>query len=340
MKKVLTISIAAYNAESCLAKCLDTFVKCKELDKLEIIVVDDGSTDDTKKIALDYCARFPESIFLVSKTNGGHGSTINTSIVKATGEYFKIVDSDDWIEHENLDRLVEFLKHTRADIIMNPYYEVDATCLEHKKLITPYQNIDFNESIERPLDSLVNNIYLYMHAMTFRTECLKKMGPVIDEKCFYVDTEYTIFPIKFANTVALLKCPIYDYLLGTETQSMNIKNMVKRRAQHFKVTKRLVDFYNTLSDELSDGKLEIIRNRIIGVIIFQYIILFVLDGKDGKREIKEFDMWLKQSSEELYNAIPCFAEGGYIKVVLFARRTKFIMYTVYHRLLKSMKLIK
>lgn len=101
--KILTVSIAAYNADWCLKKCLDSFIASKYLDLLDIIVVNDGSKDNTAAIASEYVKKFSASIRLINKENGGHGSTINTSIDNAMGKYFKIVDSDDWVDTEALD---------------------------------------------------------------------------------------------------------------------------------------------------------------------------------------------------------------------------------------------
>ena len=106
MKKNLTISIAAYNVENYLEKTLDSLI-IDNLDKLEVLIVNDGSKDNTKKIAQKYCKKYPNSIKLIDKENGGYGSTINAGIKEATGKYFKQLDGDDWYNTENLNRLVE-----------------------------------------------------------------------------------------------------------------------------------------------------------------------------------------------------------------------------------------
>ena len=134
MKKILTISVAAYNAARDLPKCLDSITACLNIDKIEIFIVDDGSTDATRDVALKYCIQFPQSVFLISKKNGGHGSTINASIQKSSATFFKIVDADDWIDTANLDKLIGYLEGTSADMILNPYYEVSANQQLNKKI--------------------------------------------------------------------------------------------------------------------------------------------------------------------------------------------------------------
>ena len=83
-------------------------INSKEFSKLDIIVVNDGSTDQTVEITNKYVEKYKQSIRLINKENGGHGSTINTSIKHAKGKYYKILDSDDWVNSENLNRLVAF----------------------------------------------------------------------------------------------------------------------------------------------------------------------------------------------------------------------------------------
>ena len=104
--KLLSISIASYNAASTLEKCLNSMVSSRYLDDLEILVINDGSTDETLVIGNEFQSKYPSSVIVVDKINGGHGSTINTSISLATGKYYKTVDADDWVETENLDLLV------------------------------------------------------------------------------------------------------------------------------------------------------------------------------------------------------------------------------------------
>ena len=141
MDKILTISVAAYNSEGWLTRCLDSFVIDEVMDKLEVIIVNDGSTDGTHDIASEYCSRYPDVFRLIDKKNSGHGSTINTSLKAATGKYYKLVDSDDWVEKAGLIKLVHALEKTDADLVLNPFYEVE-TDLVRKKLCTCQERLE------------------------------------------------------------------------------------------------------------------------------------------------------------------------------------------------------
>ena len=117
MEKLLTIVVPAYNVEKYIKNCLDSFIDLSVLRSLEILIVDDGSTDSTASLAHTYEQKYPYSFKVLSKENGGHGSTINYAIPRATGKYFKVVDGDDWLDKSLLPQFVQLLKHTHSDVI-------------------------------------------------------------------------------------------------------------------------------------------------------------------------------------------------------------------------------
>lgn len=345
-QKTLTISVAAYNAEKYINKCLNSFIETDVRDKLEVLVVDDGSSDNTGDIVKEYEKRYPEIIRLISKENGGHGSTINRGILEATGRYFKIVDSDDWVEKEGLENLVYNLENTDVELVLNPYYEVSAKS-GSKELRNYYDISDDDTSSFTPVGTttefrkVCDKIYFAMHEMTYRTDILKGMGAFIDEHCFYVDSEFILFPLKHVETVVLLENPVYDYLLGTDFQSMNSTMMIKRREQHLKVCKRLVDFY---SGELGDVNSKVkmaIRRRLNGFVATQYIIYLWMKPNESKRDIVDFDTYVRKQSPELYN---CLCEdnngSGYMKLVRVLRKCGFIMFVPIVSALKLLGIVK
>ena len=117
MEKILSIVIPAYNVEKYLEKCLASFEIQAILDRIEVLVINDGSKDHTAEIAQRYCEKYPETYFLYNKENGGHGSGINYGIRYATGKYFKVVDGDDWLNTEELEAFVKLLEETDTDIV-------------------------------------------------------------------------------------------------------------------------------------------------------------------------------------------------------------------------------
>ena len=162
--------------------------------------------------------------------------------MQGTGKYFKVVDADDWVSKKGIEKLVEFLKTTDCDLIINPYIETYITELS-EKVIIPYKNVENNKIYM--FDKIAQNLDIPMHSMTLKTSIIKSVGPVIDENCFYVDMEYDLYPIKYVQTICCLDYPVYYYLLGNQEQSVSKKNMVKRRAQREKVIKSLIKDYNS-----------------------------------------------------------------------------------------------
>ena len=123
-KKVLSIVVPSYNAEQYLPETIPTMLSISNLDKLEIIIVNDGSKDNTLAMAQNLQLKYPDTIVIVDKENGGHGSTINSGIQVATGKYFKVVDADDWVESDNLSKLIEYLDSVDDDEVISPFIRV------------------------------------------------------------------------------------------------------------------------------------------------------------------------------------------------------------------------
>lgn len=335
MEKILSISIAAYNAENDIRRCLDSLVYSNVLDELDVIVVNDGSKDNTSEVVKEYTRLYPNSIKLIDKKNGGHGSTINTSIKYATGKYYKILDSDDWFDSENLNKFVSYLKDNDVDMVLNPYVEVDYSDFSKTKVLSPNKSgAKILKSL--PISELNNDIILYMHSLTFNTNVIKQMGSIIDENCFYVDMEYSMFPMLYVKNFIMLDYPLYQYLLGSQDQSMNTMNLIKRREQHLKVVKRITEFYMDSANEVAENLKNVLAYRIKYAIYQQYRIYLSMDAEESEEEIKEFDNWIKRTSSELYVG----PKGKVMQFIKLNRITKFKFYVPLLNLFKGMKLYK
>ena len=124
MNKILTITVPSYNAENYLLETIPTMLSISNIEKLEIIIVNDGSKDNTLAVAQNLKQNYPNTIVIVDKENGGHGSTINAGIKIATGKYFKVIDADDWVESNNLEQLIEYLSECNDDEVISPFIKV------------------------------------------------------------------------------------------------------------------------------------------------------------------------------------------------------------------------
>ena len=175
MSKVLSISVAAYNVEEVIPVCLDSFIKAKCIDDIEVLVVNDGSKDHTVDVVKPYVEKYPNSIILIDKPNGGHGSTINAALERASGKYFKVVDGDDWVDPAALDQLVNYLKSADVDLVLNDYMKVypdhsaKVEVANGKELNKIY---DFNSILEK---------YIQMHSSTVLLSTYRKINKKISE---------------------------------------------------------------------------------------------------------------------------------------------------------------
>ena len=281
-EKVLTISIAAYNSEEYINKCLDSVLRCKNYEKLEIFVIDDGGTDNTLEIARLYEKKYKDIIKPIHKENGGWGSTVNYSINHATGKYFKILDADDEFNTDEIDNYIDFLSKSDFDLIITPY-------IEHNVL---------NNS-----NKYINDKMLQMHNFTVRTKLLKDNKVIVTEKCYYTDVEFVFSCLDGIRDYFNYDKYIYIYNVGFKTQSVDNSQFIKHVGEHDTVCKKVIKIYDDiLNKDLAIDK-NIIFDRLIELIYKHYSILFMLKTSDNSlNKIKDFDAYIRKY-EYLYSNI-------------------------------------
>lgn len=281
--KLLTIVVPSYNASKYLDFNLQSFLCPSEPEKLEVIVVDDGSTDDTARIADAYHEKYPDAIKVIHKENGGHGSGINAGLRAATGKYFKVVDADDWVDHEALKRLLDYIASFDAedaeadtdididvaqvqaeakakarvrdkavlvpDVIYNNYYW---RLTDETKSPNEYERkAEFAEPFSGveyrkvyDFESIADRCYVKMHNMTIRTKILRDHQIQIDEHCFYVDMEYILYPMPYVQTITFLPEFLYQYQIGRQGQSMDPAKMQRNATQYDHVLASIYAYYD------------------------------------------------------------------------------------------------
>ncbi len=225
MKKMLTISVAAYNIEKYIDDLMNSIIQSDAMQYIEVLIVNDGSQDNTAKAAYEYQKQYPDSVRVIDKPNGGHGSTINRGIIEATGKYFRALDGDDWVKSENLARLVKKMETIEADLILSDFCKCYTDGRE--QIVQISEKLKDGQSYS--FDVVTNGIKdLAYHAAIYRTNILKENDIRLDEHCFYVDLEYVVFPVPFINVVYYSKAPIYCYRLGANGQSVSIGSRRKK----------------------------------------------------------------------------------------------------------------
>lgn len=322
MGKILSIVVPSYNVEKYLKTCLDSLIIESVLESIEVIVVDDGSKDGTARIAKEYEKKWPETFRLVQKENGGHGSTINTGISLAQGTYFKVLDSDDWVIKDGLEKLVAFLKRTEADVVLSHYSWISH---DTKTVIREYNVLLEGMVYEKTytLKEVADKLYLRMHEMTIKTSILRDNAIFIDEHCFYVDQEYTVYPTCYWNTVAVVDALVYQYRLGLSGQSMSRESMQRNVSQHYHVLCQLLHYYDKAkkagAEEYRLHYLEKHISYVVGSQIKIYLSFPV--GKERKEEIIKLENWLKEEYRAIYEAV----ENDGVRLM---RKSRYLLYPV------------
>ena len=226
MCKLLTLCTAAYNAEKTIAKMIDSVMTSKYCKMVEIIIVNDGSSDNTEQIVKEYEEQYPYCIKVLSKENGGSGSARNLAVQYASGKYIKLLDADDWIDTDRFDLFLEKLKDIDADVIWNGHYIYSVS----KKVKTEERY--FADMISERVykvseDEFLCPSNLEMHGVTYRTSTIVENNLKLSEGMPYVDLEYLLLPIPFINTVVYLDIPFYVYQYGIIGQSVD-PNIMKK----------------------------------------------------------------------------------------------------------------
>lgn len=301
MSKILTVAIPAYNVENYLRTTLDSFICDEEvMKKIEIIVVDDGSKDSTASIGQEYEEKYPDTFRVISKENGGHGSAVNCGIENASGKYYKIVDGDDWVNTEDFVKLVSELEKCESEYVFTNYYEY----YDDVKRKAPVEYPRFQNGQSYTFADFNDGFHIPMHALVIRTDILKENHIRLDEKCFYVDTEYISFPVPYVKSIAYFDLYVYMYRLNLSTQSVSVKGFQKHIDDHIRVSLHLIDFCNEYSSsaEKEDAKKEYIINIAAKVVLMQSNIFssFPFNDRENRKRFEEFDAEVKKRSPEIF----------------------------------------
>lgn len=331
MNKILTVSIAAYNVSGTIKECLDSFLKSKYFDEIELLVINDGSSDNTAEIVSEYEKQFPLTIKLINKSNGGHGSTINKSLSLANGKYFKIVDGDDWVDVKEFDKLIDFLHNTDADLVINDFMSVypDYNRREYFRFGRQLHKTYLFENII-PKDDIENMIF-QMHSITISTGCLKKATMYIREKCFYADTEFIFFAGLSAETIAFDDSCVYQYRLGVDGQSVSPQGIYKHVEDMFIIENDLMDLYTkAIKQGLNDNRkrylFSIVETRF-RIILYWFTALIKVDKKDYllieyiDRVKKDFPEIVKEIHLSLVDQCIFKSKVNFIPIIRFIRQS-------------------
>lgn len=298
--KTLAISIAAYNQEKYLDRCLQSLI-IPSVDDLEIFVVNDGSKDKTSEIAHRWAEQYPKSIFVIDKENGHYGSCCNASLKQATAKYFRLLDADDYFNSAELEKFVGSLKQIDADMVITTH----VICNTPPRKIAPGKELIGNVYNLCDVDFNNNNLCdcYGMHGTTYKTKVLKDSGLRLTEGCCATDTEFAYFPLVYCKTIAFFDYELYMYQTDVEGQDTSIVNP-KQKEQKYHVAKHMLDDYcANISDNDNIRNAQRIQiGRILVGYYGMYICHFPNNPEDDSR-IAEMEELLQGVDPELFRSI-------------------------------------
>ena len=311
--KLITFTVPCYNSAAYMDRCVETLLPAGE--EAEIILVDDGSKDDTGKIADAYAEKYPNIVKVIHQENGGHGEGVNQGIRNASGMYFKVVDSDDWLDAEALQKVMQTLRGFAAmeqpvDLLMCNYvYEHVVDNTHHTvsyKSILPQDRVFAWDEIGRFPPS--QNIL--MHTVIYRTQILRDSGLELPKHTFYVDNIFVYQPLPFVKTMYYMDLDLYRYFIGRADQSVNESIMVKRVDQQLRVTRHMIDCQD-LDALKGEKKLRAYMLHYLSMMMAVSDIFLLLHGSAEAKE-KQKGLWQylrEHTSAAVYRSIR-FGFGG------------------------------
>lgn len=297
---VLTVVIPAYNVENYIGRTIKSLAESKRGCETEVIIVDDGSTDSTGKMAEGFALKYPY-VRVIHQENGGHGAAINTGIREAAGKYFKLLDGDDWVDPEGFSRMIDLLKRAEEDLILCDYREVYIK--EKKRRRVSY---GFPSGKTLSMDELKADYLISMHSHIFKTEILKGLPRGIDVHSFYVDMEYVLYPLPFIQNFRYEKISVYEYRLDRIGQSVSAEGFRKHYKEDAGVLDSLIGYYHEYkdADDRSAALCFYMPHRIFDMF-YRHILKSIWYLDESKvpvaEYLREFDRTFKNSAPDLYD---------------------------------------
>lgn len=290
--KILSVAIPCYNSEAYMEKCIKSLLVGG--NDVEILIVDDGSSDRTAEIADDYQKRYPNIVKAIHQENGGHGEAVNAGLRNATGLYYKVVDSDDWVDAEAYHKILHTLKElvggpdTVDMVISNFVY--DKVGAKRKKVMQ-YRSALPKEKIFTwsEMGKLHTGHYILMHSVIYRTKLLRECGLELPKHTFYVDNLFVYIPLPYVKTLYYLDVDLYRYFIGRNDQSVNERVMISRIDQQIYVNKLMIDAY-CLPQDVSNKHLARYMLSYLAMICCVTSIMLLISGTPENLE-KRRELW-------------------------------------------------
>ena len=305
MDKLITFAVPCYNSAAYMDHCVETLLAAGE--EAEIILVDDGSTkDDTPAKCDQWAEKYPDIIRAIHQENGGHGEGVNQGIRNARGLYYKVVDSDDWLDTAALAKVMAKLREfslmpAPVDLLIANYVyehvEDNTQKVMGYKNVFPTDQIITWDSIHRFRASQ----YLLMHSVIYRTQLLRDCRLELPRHTFYVDNIFVYQPLPYVKTMYYMNLDLYRYFIGRADQSVNESVMAGRIDQQVRVTRQMIDAHDIMALKAIQPKLgRYMFNYLSMMMSISSIFAVIADTPEALGLRTELWEYLRQKDAALY----------------------------------------
>lgn len=304
-EKLLSVAVPCYNSQAYMEKCVDSLLAGGE--EVEIIIVDDGSKDKTAAIADRYSKQYPTIVKAVHQENGGHGEAVNTGLANSTGHFFKVVDSDDWVDRDAYKKLLNIMRDSlnnddKLDMLISNFV-YDKQGAHHKKVMS-YNNVLPKDRYFTWHDVGHFRVaqYILMHSVIYRTGLLRECGLKLPKHTFYVDNIFIFNPLPYVKKMYYTDVVFYHYFIGRDDQSVNESVMIKRIDQQLRVNRLMIDYFDY--DAISERPCMKYMQNYVNIMMTISSAFCVL-SKDEENYKKKHELWmyLKEKNPRLYKNI-------------------------------------
>lgn len=304
--KTITFVVPCFNSEAYMDTCIASLLECG--DDIQIIIVNDGSQDRTAEKADVWAFAYPDIITAVHKENGGHGSAVNCGLSLATGQYFKVVDSDDWLDEAAMAKVMTYLRAQAnrpnpTDLVVTNYV-YEKVYEDNRKVMNCHNFFPNRKEISWSHMGPFNfTQYLHMHSVIYRAELLKQIDLTLPENCFYVDNVYVYTPLPHVRSIYYMDIDAYHYFIGREGQSVSVEAMYDRIDQHVIVMRRMIDSVH-LPEDTPDKKLyNFMTNHMAMMMCVASVYLRMHDTEEDSRKLADLWDYLHFNSPELFEKV-------------------------------------
>lgn len=289
--KLITAAVPCYNSAAYMSKAIDSLLVAGE--DIEIIIVNDGSHDDTGKIADEYASKYPTIVKVIHQENGGHGEAVNAGLRAATGLYYKVLDSDDWLDEEAFKKVLKVLKEItnegqRLDMFIANYVyekvcENSQKVIDYKGVLPQGKVFGWSE-----IGNFKQGKYLLMHSVIYRTQLLRDCHLELPKHTFYVDNIFVYQPLSQVKYMYYMNVDLYRYFIGRDDQSVTEENMIKRIDQQLRVNKYMIDCIDVM--KVKNAKLRTYMIKYMGIMMTVSSVYLIKEGSQESLN-KRDELW-------------------------------------------------